>query len=50
MTNPARAAVVSAIGPIRQFVRSEDKAQHRYLVIAPGTVEDLGAPMQMQAK
>ena len=50
MTNPAGAAVVNAIGPIRQFVRGEDKAQRRYLVIAPGTVGNLGAPVQVQAE
>jgi YVTN family beta-propeller protein len=50
MTNPAGAAVVNAIGPIRQFVRGEDKVQRRYLVIAPGTVGNLGAPVQVQAE
>jgi YVTN family beta-propeller protein len=50
MTNPAGAAVVNAIGPIRQLVRGEDKAPRRYLVIAPGTVGDLGAPVQVQAE
>ena len=50
MTNPAGAAVVNAIGPIRQFVRGEDKIQRRYLVIAPGTVGNLGAPVQVQAE
>jgi DNA-binding beta-propeller fold protein YncE len=50
MTNPAGAAVVNAIGPIRQLVRGEDKVQPRYLVIAPGTVENLGAPVQVQAE
>jgi YVTN family beta-propeller protein len=50
MTNPAGAAVVNAIGPIRQLVRGEDKVQPRYLVIAPGTVGNLGAPVQVQAE
>jgi len=50
MTNPAGAAVVNAIGPIRQLVRGEDKAPRRYLVIAPGTVGNLGAPVQVQAE
>ena len=50
MTNPAGAAVVNAIGPIRQLVRGEDKVQPCYLVIAPGTVENLGAPVQVQAE
>jgi DNA-binding beta-propeller fold protein YncE len=50
MTNPAGAAVVNAIGPIRQLVRGEDKAPRRYLVIAPGTVGNLDAPVQVQAE
>jgi YVTN family beta-propeller protein len=50
MTNPAGAAVVNAIGPIRQLVRGEDKSPRRYLVIAPGTVGNLGAPVQVQAE
>jgi len=48
MTNPAGSAVVNAVGPIRQIVRSADKAQRRYLVIVPGTVGKLGAPVQVQ--
>jgi hypothetical protein len=48
MTNPAGAAVVSAIGPIRQLVRGGDKGSRRYLVILPGTSETHGAPVQMQ--
>jgi len=50
MTNPAGAAVVNAIGPIRQLVRGEDKCPRRYLVIAPGTAEQHGAPVQVQAE
>jgi YVTN family beta-propeller protein len=50
MTNPAGAAIVNAIGPIRQLVRSDDKAERRYLVIAPGTPEKPGAPVQVQAE
>ena len=50
MTNPAGAAVVNAIGPIRQLLRSEDKVPRRYLVIAPGTVGNLGASVQVQAE
>jgi YVTN family beta-propeller protein len=50
MTNPAGSAVVNAVGPIRQIVRSADPAQRRYLVIVPGTVGKLGAPVQVQAE
>jgi YVTN family beta-propeller protein len=48
MTNPAGAAVVNAIGPIRQLVRSEDKIPRRYLVILPGTPDNHGAAVQVQ--
>ena len=41
------AAVVSAIRPIRQLVRGEDKAPRRYLVILPGTPDTHGAPVQV---
>src|SRR5437879_2109187 len=44
MTNPAGAAVVNTIGPIRQLVRGEDKAPRRYLVIVPGTPDNHGVP------
>jgi YVTN family beta-propeller protein len=48
MTNPAGAAVVNAIGPIRQLVHGEDKAPRRYLVILPGAPDTHGAPVQVQ--
>jgi YVTN family beta-propeller protein len=48
MTNPAGSAIVNAVGPIRQVVRGEDKIQRRYLVIAPGTGDQHGAPVQIQ--
>jgi YVTN family beta-propeller protein len=50
MTNPAGAAVVNAIGPIRQLVRGDDKGQRRYLVIAPGTATSPGSPVQVQVE
>jgi YVTN family beta-propeller protein len=49
-TNPAGSAIVNAIGPIRQVVRGEDKIQRRYLVIAPGTADKHGPPVQVQAE
>jgi hypothetical protein len=36
--------------PIRQVVRGENEIQRRYLVIAPGTVGNLGAPVQVQSE
>jgi hypothetical protein len=48
MTNPAGAAIVNAIGPIRQLVRGEDKIPRRYLVILPGTPDEHGAVVQVQ--
>jgi YVTN family beta-propeller protein len=48
MTNPAGAAIVNAIGPIRQLVRGEDKIPRRYLAILPGTADSHGSPVQVQ--
>ena len=50
MTNPAGAAVVNTIGPIRQLVRGEDKTPRRYLVIVPGTPDNHGAAVQVQSE
>jgi YVTN family beta-propeller protein len=46
--NPAGAAIVVALGPLRTAVRSDRPGARRYLVIAPvqGTVP--GAPVQVQ--
>ncbi|MDB5926487.1 MAG: hypothetical protein JWN13_5423, partial [Betaproteobacteria bacterium] len=35
---------------IRQVVRGEDRIQRRYLVIASGTADQHGAPVQVQAQ
>jgi YVTN family beta-propeller protein len=48
MTNPAGAAIVNTVGPIRQVVRGEDRIPRRYLVILPGTPDNHGAPVQVQ--
>ena len=48
-TNPAGSAIVNAVGPIRQIVRGEGNTQRRYLVIAPGTASQYGAPVQVQS-
>jgi YVTN family beta-propeller protein len=48
MTNPAGAAVVNTIGPIRQLVGGENQIPRRYLVILPGTPEDHGSAVQVQ--
>jgi YVTN family beta-propeller protein len=50
MTNPAGAAVVNTIGPIRQLVRGEDKTPPRYLVILAGTADNHGDPVQVQSE
>ena len=47
-TNPAGAAVVDAIGPIRQVVRAGTEVERRYLVIASGTPARLGPVVQTQ--
>ena len=46
--NPAGSAVVNAVGPIRQVARHGQAGQPRYLVVAPGTIEAHGAPVQVQ--
>jgi YVTN family beta-propeller protein len=48
MTNPSGAAIVNAIGPIRQLVRGENNTPRRYLVIVPGTPQNHGDPVQVQ--
>jgi YVTN family beta-propeller protein len=47
-TNPAGAAVVDAVAPIRQLVRGEGPVPRRYLVIVGGTPTSIGAPVQLQ--
>jgi hypothetical protein len=49
MTNPTGAAIVNALGPIRQVVRDDRQDSRRYLVIAPGTMTEIGKPVQVQA-
>jgi YVTN family beta-propeller protein len=48
-TNPAGAAVVNAVGPIRQIVRSPNAEERRYLVIVEGTAAAPGRLAQVQA-
>ena len=48
-TNAAGAAIVNALGPIRQIVRDSGATPRRYLVIAPGTASQHGAPVQVQS-
>ena len=43
--NPAGAAIVNAVGPIRQYLDSQPK---RYLVITEGTPAQLGHPVQVE--
>jgi YVTN family beta-propeller protein len=50
MANPAGAAVVNAVGPIRQSVQGAEEMPRRYLVIVPGTPDNHGAPVQVQSE
>jgi YVTN family beta-propeller protein len=52
MTNPAGSAIVNAIGQIRQVVTPYTAAsdERRYLVIAPATGGNPGAPVQVQTR
>ena len=47
-TNPAGAAIVNAVGPIRQIVQGEEATPRRYLTIVSGTTNKPGAPIQVQ--
>lgn len=49
-TNPAGAAIVNAVGPIRQVVQGEAATPRRYLSIVSGTADKLGAPVQVQVE
>ena len=50
MTNPAGAAIVNAVGPIRQLVKDDVDTEKRYLVIASGSQAQPGEPVQIQAR
>jgi YVTN family beta-propeller protein len=50
MTNPAGSAIVNAVGPIRQIVQSEEKAERRYLVIAAAGDKGAGEIVQVEEK
>jgi YVTN family beta-propeller protein len=47
-TNPAGAAIVNAVGPIRQIVQASAARRRRFLVIATGTPDHLGDVVQVQ--
>ncbi|MER3445598.1 MAG: hypothetical protein C4291_01615 [Candidatus Dadabacteria bacterium] len=49
MTNPAGAAIVTAIGPLRKVVEGEQGGARRYLVIAPLIEGKPGPPVQIQS-
>jgi YVTN family beta-propeller protein len=46
--NPAGAAIVNSVGPIRQLVEARSDHARRYLVIATGAPADIGAAVQIQ--
>ncbi|HEV7437067.1 YncE family protein [Sphingobium yanoikuyae] len=48
MTNPAGAAIVNAVGPIRQIVKDAAPAERRFLVIRAGAPDEAGAIVQRQ--
>ena len=49
VTNPAGAAIVNAVGPIRQLVQQSAEAPRRYLVIATGSTRQGNSIVQVQA-
>lgn len=48
MTNPAGAAIVNAVGPIRQVVEAKSDAPRRFLVVTSGKPDAVGSPVQTQ--
>ena len=51
MTNPSGSAIVNALGSIRRVVQgnaNNAKENRRYLVIAPGSMAEIGKPVQIQ--
>ena len=48
MTNPAGEAIVNTVGPIRQVIEANGDDARRFLVIAPGAANDIGAAVQVQ--
>ena len=50
MTNPAGAAIVNAVGPIRQIVDARHADERRYIVIAKSDGSQLGSVVQVQAR
>ena len=48
MSNPAGAAIVVAVGPLRTAVAGNARSPRRYLVIAPLRGDTPGAPVQVQ--
>jgi YVTN family beta-propeller protein len=51
MTNPSGSAIVNALGPIRRVVQGDvnnAKESRRYLIIAPGSMTEIGNPVQIQ--
>lgn len=48
MANPAGAAIVGAVGPLRKAVQGPTGSTRRYLVIAPNVNDKPGMPIQVQ--
>jgi len=47
-TNPAGAAIVNAVGPIRQVIEVNAAVPRRFLVVAPVADGKVGVPVQLQ--
>ncbi len=50
MTNPAGAAIVNAVGPIRQVVQQTANAPRRYLIITGGNASQHDSVVQVQVE
>jgi hypothetical protein len=49
-TNPAGAAIITTVGPIRQVVHAGQKTEKKYLVIVEGTSAAPGVVVQTAPK
>jgi YVTN family beta-propeller protein len=50
IANPAGAAIVNAVGPVRQLLQQSQAAPRQYLAVVAGTPGHLGPPVQVQVR
>lgn len=50
MTSPAGSAIFDVAGRFGQMAQNDAKSRRRYFVVAPGTLENAGVPVQLQIR